>query len=587
MEALAKGAKQFSRRYTLRELRERWYSLLYDPDISAQAAAHIFELEISGINPASKLNRSENNFTGNKEVSQKRKFESIRRKYNAMRKKFCSELFSNSDIGFFEPNPHEFGGHGADFQKHVTHGGNPLGQNCMIGDGISDHLGLQEDDLDILRRAFSGTIRDIAGPSGATNVSQTGCPNSFEENCQNGIMGGYGFDGNITSSLTEGGFKNRKSPLTLTKSSIDENPHSSSVGFEGRQQFESSNPGGFSSFQTIVFAPDQPHLRHWRTMQDVSAPSVPVSMSLQDTAQVAEDMIPNDVEGKENSSAVYTGEFADPDSLLNLSNEDEILLVDFDEKHVANKGCIDNIASVLQDSNKDGQENDRAKTEFETVTVSEASSVPAPSANPVVFEVAASFVHGDQQMNSQPEIDVPSKSTSNSDFTGLSDGKICCTLNTEDTEIPCNDDIFLLIHPSTSFGSSATQLNTTGSMTAAPNEKNYEQAFNLPTKPKDSTKAFVWPQTAGLHGLPESHAVHPVVGRAAKTEIHDSRPHALLPGFVNKTIGDSSKGGLLYAIPKLCSNSLAKKEVGGVDMNVVYFSLDFYDFFSELAYLSM
>ncbi|KAI3451023.1 hypothetical protein Pfo_007688 [Paulownia fortunei] len=568
LEALAKGAVQFSRRYTLRELRERWYSLLYDPDISAQASAHIFELEISGVNPASKLNRSENNFTGNKEVSQKRKFESIRKKYYAMRKKFRSEFFSNNDLGFFEPSPHEFSGHGADFQKQVMHDGNHLGQNCMIGDSISDHLGLQEEDLDILRHAFPGTIRDIAVASGAATVSQTGCPNSFKDNRRNGIMGGYGFDENVTSSLTEGGnnilevnINNRKSPLTLRKSSIDENPHNSSVGFEGRQQFNSPNSDGFSPFQTLMFASDQPHLRHWRTMQDVSAPSVPVSMSLQDTA--AEDMIPNDVEGKENSSAVYTGEFADPDSLLNLSNEDEILLVDVDEKHAEKKSCIDNIHAALQDSNKDIQEIDIAKVELETVEVSEASSVPAPSANPVVLEVSASIVHGDRKMNHQPEVDVPSKSTLNSNFTELSDGKICCTLNTEDTEIPCNDDIFLLIHPSTSFGSSATQTNTTVSMSAsaAAHEMDNEQAINLPTKAKDSAKAFAWPQTVGIHGLPESRSVHPLVGRAAKTEIHDSRPQALLPGFVNKTIGDSSKGRSPYATPKLCSNSLAKKEV--------------------------
>ncbi|KAK6150582.1 hypothetical protein DH2020_015514 [Rehmannia glutinosa] len=506
LESLAKGAIQFSRRYTLRELRERWHSLLYDPDISAQASDHIFELEISGVNPVSKFSRSENNFTGNKEISKKRRYESIRKKYYAMRKKFRSEFFSNSDLGFFEPNPHEFIGHGADFQNQVTRGDNPLGQNCMIGDSISDHLGLQEEDLDILRHAFPGTIRDIAV---ASNVSQAGCPNSFEENCRNGIMGGYGFDENVTSSS------------------------------------------------------DQPHLRHWRTMEDVSAPSVPVSMSLQDTDQVVEDMIPNDVEVKENSSAVYTGEFADPDSLLNLSNEDDILLVDVDEKHAENKCRIDTIDSVIQESNKDGQENDIVKVEPETVTLSEASSVPAPIANASPLEVAASFVHQDRQMNCQPEVDVPSKSASSCDLTELCHGKICCTLNTEDTEIPCNDDIFLLIHPSMSFGSSATQPNTTVSMNAC-HDKDIEQEVNLLTKGKDSTKGCLWPQTVGLHGLP---SVHTLAG-AAKTEIHDSRTQALLPGFANKTTGDSSKARSLYAIPKLCSSSLAAKAVAGVDMKV-------------------
>ncbi|KAK4417382.1 Microspherule protein 1 [Sesamum alatum] len=573
LEALAKGAVQFSRRYTLRELRERWYSLLYDPDISAQASAHIFELEISGVSPASKLNRAENNCTGNKEVSRKRKLESIRRKYYAMRKRFRSEFFSNSDLGFFEPNYHELSGPGADFHKQVMLDGNPLGQNCMLGDNISDHLGLQEEDLDILRHAFPETIRDIAVASGATNVSQAGCSNSFEDHRQNKIMGGYGFDENVTSSITEGrnlevNIKNRKTPLTLRKNSIHENPNSSPVGFEGRQQFSSPNSDGFSSFQTMVFASDQPHLRHWQAMQDVSA-SVPVSMSLQDKDQVAEDMIPNDVEGKESSSAAYAGEFADPDSLLNLSNEDEILLVDEDEKHAENKCCIDDISSVLQDSNKDGKRNDVAKVEHETVTVPQASLVPDPTENPAAL-VAVSSVDGDQQINHNPEVDVPSKSTSASDFTELSNGKICCTLNTEDTEIPCNDDIFLLIHPSTSFGYSATQPITTVSTNAcaAAHEKDNVQAVNLSMKAKDSTKVLGWPQKVGIHSLPESRSVHQLVGSASKTEIHDPTPQALLPGFAKTTIGDSSKGRSLYANPKVSSDSLADKEVPGVDMKV-------------------
>lgn len=574
MEALAKGAVQFSRRYTLRELQERWYSLLYDPDISEQASAHMFELEISGINPGSKLNRSENSFTGNKEILQKRKSESIRRKYYAMRKKFRSEFFSNSDLGFFEQNPHEFSGHGADFQQQVVmHDGNSLGQNCIIGDSISDHLRLHEEDLDILRHAFPGTIRDIAV---ASNVSQTGCPSSFEDNRRNGIMGGYGYDENATSSLTEGGnntlevgIKNRNCSLTLRRNPVEENVHNSSVGFEDRQQFNSPISDDFSSLQTIMFASDQPQLHHWRTMVDSSAPSVPVTMSLQDTAQVAEDMPSNDVEGKENSSVVYTGEFADPDSLLNLSNEDEILLVDEDEKHAENKCCIDNIDSVPTDSNKHDEENNIAEVEPETATVTEACSGPDPSSNLVVLEVAPSFAQGDPQMNRQPD-NVPSKSTSNSDFAELRDGKICCTLNTEDPEIPCNDDIFLLIHPSTSFGSSATQPSASISVnaSAAAHEKNSEQAVNLPTKAKGFTKAFVRPQIVGIHSLPESHSMHSLVDRAAKTENHDSRPQSLLHG-------ESSKGRSHYAVPKLCSNSLAEKEVAGVDIKVIYFQFFF------------
>lgn len=484
MEALAKGAVPFSRRYTLRELRERWHSLLYDPNISALAAESIFELELSGVSTSLKFNRSESSFVGSKEVAQKRKSSSIRRKYYAMRKKFRSELFSNSDLGFFEPNPHEFCEQSGDFRKQVMH-------------GMPDHLGLQEEDLDILRHAFPGTIRDI--------------------------------EGNGNSSIADGGNNILEVDIKNRKLSMDENP----------QQFNPANSDGFPSLQTIMFSPDQPHLRHWSRMQDVSA---------SDTDRIAEDEILHDVEGKENSSAV--GEFADPDSLLNLSNEDEMLIEEIvDEKYAANKCSADNLA--VQDSTKGGHENDPAKTELEPMTVTEV--IP-----PTVSEVATSSVHEHGHMNSQTGVDAPSNITSASDFSGHGSG-ICCILNTEDTEIPCNDDIFLLIHPSTSFGSSATQPNSMNHMTSSSHEREYGQALNYSTKANDSVQSSMWPES-----------------RIAKTEIHDSRTQPLLPGHVAPTIGDFSKGGPRYAIPKQCSNS--KKEAAGVDMKVVCLPLD--SFFS-------
>ncbi|PQM38559.1 uncharacterized protein Pyn_11576 [Prunus yedoensis var. nudiflora] len=47
LESLAKGAVHFSRRFTIRELQDRWYSLLYDPVVSANASARMVEFECS------------------------------------------------------------------------------------------------------------------------------------------------------------------------------------------------------------------------------------------------------------------------------------------------------------------------------------------------------------------------------------------------------------------------------------------------------------------------------------------------------------------------------------------------------------
>ncbi|EOA23562.1 hypothetical protein CARUB_v10016756mg [Capsella rubella] len=45
LESLAKGAVQFSRRFSIRELQDRWHALLYDPVVSADAAFRMTELE--------------------------------------------------------------------------------------------------------------------------------------------------------------------------------------------------------------------------------------------------------------------------------------------------------------------------------------------------------------------------------------------------------------------------------------------------------------------------------------------------------------------------------------------------------------
>ncbi|XP_039031843.1 microspherule protein 1-like [Hibiscus syriacus] len=60
LEALAKGAVQFSRKFTVRELQDRWRALPYDPVISDQAAACMIEVELSASNLSSTLNKFDN-----------------------------------------------------------------------------------------------------------------------------------------------------------------------------------------------------------------------------------------------------------------------------------------------------------------------------------------------------------------------------------------------------------------------------------------------------------------------------------------------------------------------------------------------
>ncbi|CAN1124248.1 Microspherule protein 1 [Linum perenne] len=91
LEALAKGAVRFSRRFTVWELRDRWHSLLYDADVSAEASARMAELELSAANVlslSSKLNKNgANKENGEYLGKRKQEMESVRRMYYAMKKK--------------------------------------------------------------------------------------------------------------------------------------------------------------------------------------------------------------------------------------------------------------------------------------------------------------------------------------------------------------------------------------------------------------------------------------------------------------------------------------------------------------------
>ncbi|XP_015695155.1 uncharacterized protein LOC102704820 isoform X2 [Oryza brachyantha] len=100
LEALAKGAVCFSRKFTLQELQDRWCSLLYDSETSEQASALIvkYATELSTSNPtkAHKLF-----YSRKKHLSLgKRKIESVKNQYYAMRKRICHDPYLAAVYGY-------------------------------------------------------------------------------------------------------------------------------------------------------------------------------------------------------------------------------------------------------------------------------------------------------------------------------------------------------------------------------------------------------------------------------------------------------------------------------------------------------
>ncbi|KAM7250024.1 hypothetical protein ACFE04_021907 [Oxalis oulophora] len=139
LEAVAKGVVQFSRKYTIQEIRERWHSLLYDPVISNEASTRMANAEML---------KSRTNKNTNSNVPVKRKLESVRMLFYSLRKKTChqpqistNETFIcsptvNGSIGYVNGN--------GDNQEQPRLLTKPSVENHIHGDFIQDQLGFQE-----------------------------------------------------------------------------------------------------------------------------------------------------------------------------------------------------------------------------------------------------------------------------------------------------------------------------------------------------------------------------------------------------------------------------------------------------------
>ncbi|GJZ77353.1 SMAD/FHA domain, microspherule protein domain protein, partial [Tanacetum coccineum] len=295
LEALAKGAVKFSRRFTFRELRDR------------------------GLD----------NMKGSDKVPEKRK--SIRRHYHAMRKRIKNEFFSSPNLGFFEErNLHNYNHQEHKFQDHVTDNHEAHG-----GDPVLD-LGFEEKDFEILRQAFPESIGTVATTS-KTNIVDNpanafhidGCHKSVENNFLNGSTreegGLYKFTQDVSPSRNKlmGSFDSNNEIKNGTcfeetgpsaTPPIEKLPKTDkSAGFGGKQHFHSPQ-------RNLALPEDCDHIRETKGSPRYDGPH-------------QESHVESSRIGFNISGGVQEGEYTDlPDSLLNFSNEDDILFMDADVK---------------------------------------------------------------------------------------------------------------------------------------------------------------------------------------------------------------------------------------------------------------
>lgn len=501
LESLAKGAVQFSRRFTVRELQDRWHSLLYDPVLSGEASARMIEFERSASTSTlpSKFNRF-GNPKENKCVPGKRKVESVRSCYYALRKRICNEPFNSMDLSFLVAPSNS---------NCVGNEDEPLSANYMLGDPISNHFGTQEPNLDIMHCALPQMVTDNASDSVAGTSAH-----GLHAPVQNPVKGDFPIEQNLVhediSQICEENFPHtancsgidvlgqQKELLTcdlFESDDLEAKPPTfdlinSDLGnvcseFGGNQNFSLAGSDCAASFDNLEYSSPLPGMPIWDAVEGISAPTIPVDASLGKKDHQTEDTftVPDHGHAEINSASGYDVPSeaklkssvpcdqlnnSSPDGyLVELSNtlldfpNDELLFMDVDGKDIMDKSYYDGFNSLLLSSPTNSNQDPVPDiTEPEASAGPDAYLVIPQGACPGELDNNGSVNCGDEHTDWNPEAPTLSSAVdSNSQFPEMCNGVICCSLNTEDPDIPCNDNVLLPNQVSLSSLPSAPQLS--------------------------------------------------------------------------------------------------------------------------------
>ncbi|KAH7567185.1 hypothetical protein JRO89_XS07G0029100 [Xanthoceras sorbifolium] len=574
LESLAKGAVQFSRKFSVQELHDRWYSLLYDPVVSAEASIRMIEFERSALTLQSKFSRAGIS-KENKRLSRKRKAKSVRSCYYALRKRIRNEPFSSMDLSFLvAPGNDDFFGNGDE----------PLSGNCILGDPMSNHFGLQESHLDIMDHSFPPISADGGTSSrdghialgfhgGLDHAVEDGftmqqhdmhkeIPHIFEEN-QSYTGNGCGVEDlgqpQHVPGMFETGHLEANPPSAYGQ--MNSGPGNVCSDFDGNQVFHSPIPECGASFPNLEYSSPLPEMPTWRTVEDISSPSIPVedsrrenvlhtadTFALTDDADVKDKSTPgcdfvhadselkmqmpcDELKCPAGGAEGYLAELSN--SLLNF-NDEELMTLDDAEKGMIDKSFFDGLNLLLNSPNDVNQDH-------------MPSPEPNTSVTPDYLTNASSSCPVEAVENVQTQ---SSASASDCQFPELIDGIICCTLNTEDPEIPCNDDVFFpnKLQPVSVSAAARRNLKEAGNLICSSvkdfsgNKKLTDGGPVLMQREKENlAQSQVSSQMMGSQVIPENGQLHPVGDSGVKFGLPNCDSPHLAPKKPGIACGGSSQ----------------------------------------------
>ncbi|KAG6699353.1 hypothetical protein I3842_08G063400 [Carya illinoinensis] len=476
LESLAKGAVQFSKRFTVREVQDRWHSLLYDPVISTEASARMIAFDRSATIPMSKSSRSSNS-KEIKPIYGKRKAGSVRSCYYALRKRICNVPFNSMNMNFLDA---------PDNGNFIGNGDEPLS-----GDPISDNFGLQGSNLDAVfpQNQINSSIA-TDGTAAAAHSFHPGLQHPGDKDYLIGKANIYEdtrtFGANLHFSRNSSGVEELGRPKQVmahnlfksddlcvepssTFDQIDNDPGNICSDFEGNQVFNSLMSECGASFHNLGFSSPVHGMPIWRTVEGIVDPSMAVDVGHRekDIYSGVRFELPNDDDARNAITLGYDGQLdfklkietpcdglKSPtastegyleelsNSLLNFTNEEDLLFMDVYGKDVIDKSYYDGLSSLLLNSPNDASQNHTPCMTEPQASVSQETYLNNPSnACPGELENNKGSLCGDGQGVQDSGTQILSSSlNSNSQFPELREEFMFCTLNTEDPEIPCNDD---------------------------------------------------------------------------------------------------------------------------------------------------
>ncbi|KAJ7957821.1 Forkhead-associated (FHA) domain protein [Quillaja saponaria] len=541
LESLAKGAVQFSQKFTFRELQDRWYSLLYDPVISAESSACMINFEHSVSSPASKFSKLGYS-NANKRASVKRKAECVRNCYYALRKRIWNNHLSSMDLSFLVP-PID--------SNYVCNGGDPLYTNCMHEDPVANYF---EPHGSIMDTEHCDLPENLMDGGAVTDGVITSC--TFYVEMENPVVENFpvkqnssctelppifgetlSFDGNAS------GVEELDGSEELAVDSLFETDGFGDINFTTHDQVNCDHGNMYSEFNRnqVFDSPisecendlcmgNRPNFPDGEAVNNVRTSSFGVVHS--DTKVKLNNLCADDLRSSIASEEGYLVELSN--SLLDFTNDEELFLMDIAGKEGFDKS-YEGLSSLLKSPNDVNQDHTLMVTEPETSVAPPAYVTNARVSHPAEVDDNTGSWSSDGQLVHRSDIQMPSSATAlDLKCPGLT-GEETCMLNTEDPEIPSNDDVFLPFqNPPSTFPSSS--------------QRSFQETYNRVSSSVEDVGAThrAYERGIGLMQTEQKSLVEsPVCHHTSDCKVQfKSSNHASQVGSRGEVIGCSSSSGI-------------------------------------------